>query len=58
MFEERCASCRYGSQYSYSRQRLGLGVGAHSCLVENADTMAKESRHSSSVKFRGVVSHS
>ncbi|KAK2480474.1 hypothetical protein H9L39_08042 [Fusarium oxysporum f. sp. albedinis] len=34
------------------RQRLGVGFGTHSRLNENADSMAKESRHSSPVEFR------
>ncbi|EMT73012.1 hypothetical protein FOC4_g10001860 [Fusarium odoratissimum] len=35
-----------------SRQRLGVGFGTHSRLNENADSMAKEGRHSSPVEFR------
>ncbi|EXA28785.1 hypothetical protein FOVG_19633 [Fusarium oxysporum f. sp. pisi HDV247] len=52
MFKEHCTSCRYSFKYSNSRQRLGVGFGTHSRLNENADSMAKEGRHSSPVEFR------
>ncbi|TXB97806.1 hypothetical protein FocTR4_00016936, partial [Fusarium oxysporum f. sp. cubense] len=41
-----------GFQTCNSRQRLGVGFGTHSRLNENADSMAKEGRHSSPVEFR------